>query len=110
MNRVTMTTRVESANDAHTTISVFVGRQRGSRALAGTLTLGTDEYEELFDRRHLIELRPDGWTIQHPLHERLEGSLFDCAATWDLDDIGMHGRFVLVWDEQADEWVLGDRL
>lgn len=31
------------------------------------------------DEQHVIEFRPDGWTIQHPLTCRADGrSLFDC--------------------------------
>lgn len=30
---------------------------------------------------HLVEYRTDGYTLQHPLTERLDGTLFDC----DLD-------------------------
>lgn len=27
---------------------------------------------------HVVQFRPDGFTIQHPLHERLAGNLWDC--------------------------------
>lgn len=30
---------------------------------------------------HIVNYRPDGYTLQHPLTERLDGTLFDC----DLD-------------------------
>jgi Family of unknown function (DUF6085) len=47
------------------------------------------------DDDHLIEISDDGWTIQHPLTERLGGSVFDCArARWTGGDPGVRGRFV----------------
>ena len=60
---------------------------------------------------HIIDLSPGRWFIQHPLSERLDGSLLDCQVTWPADDTGvMYGRYVLVWDEEAEEWVLGEKL
>ena len=51
---------------------------------------------------HLIEFRNDGWTIQHPIIERIDGSLFDCPfAAWDGGDIGYRGRYVLYSDEDG---------
>jgi hypothetical protein len=48
------------------------------------------------DAGHLIEFRDDGWTVQHPLVERLGGSLFDCPLSkWSHDDPGVRGRFEL---------------
>lgn len=44
---VTATIRVVNRNAAHVTLAVFVGRQEGSRGHAGTLTLRTDEYDQL---------------------------------------------------------------
>ena len=61
------------------------------------------------NNEHIIDLQPGGWMIQHPLQERLDGSLFDCLVTWD-SDINVYGRFVLVWDDTADSWVLGKKL
>lgn len=31
----------------------------------------------LFDA-HIIQFREDGWTIQHPIRERIKGTLFSC--------------------------------
>lgn len=51
---------------------------------------------------HLIEFRNDGWTVQHPVAERIDGSLFDCHyANWDAGDIGYRGRYVLTMDEEG---------
>lgn len=47
------------------------------------------------ERRHEIEFRDDGWTIAHPLHERIEGTLFDCRRQWFDTDPGVRGRFYL---------------
>lgn len=50
----------------------------------------------LDERRHVIQFTDDGWTIAHPLHERLDlDSLFDCDMRWDDDDPGVRGRFWL---------------
>lgn len=46
-DRATVTFRVDHANPAHVTLSVFVGRTEGARARAGTLTLRTDEVRDL---------------------------------------------------------------
>ena len=51
---------------------------------------------------HVIEFRDDGWTVQHPIVERITGSLFDCDfAHWDAGDIGYRGRFVLYQDDEG---------
>lgn len=48
---------------------------------------------------HLIEFRNDGWTVQHPISERIDGTLFDCEFNWDGGDIGYRGRYKLYHDE-----------
>lgn len=62
------------------------------------------------DTKHIIELTYTGWTIQHPLHERVTNSLFDCGVSWTAGDVGVYGRFNLEWDEVQNDWVLGERL
>jgi Family of unknown function (DUF6085) len=65
------------------------------------------------DRRHIIQFTPDGWTIAHPLAERLEGSLLDCRLRWNdeiptqywLDDDDMKARYWL-----NDNGTLGERI
>ena len=53
--------------------------------------------EQLADDRHVIEFRDDGWTIAHPLSERLNlDSLFDCQHRWNDVDPGVRGRFELI--------------
>jgi hypothetical protein len=62
------------------------------------------------DDRHIIDFRNDGWTIQHPVRERLDGSLFDCdMSNWDGGDIGYRGRYVLLFDEDG-QLVIGDEV
>lgn len=61
----------------------------------------------LAEKDHVIQFANEGWTISHPLSERLNGSLFDCKVHWDWDDPGVRGRFWLVYDEDGD-LVLGD--
>ena len=62
------------------------------------------------DAVHIIEIRDGGWLIQHPQQERLGGTLFDCGVTWNFEGTEVRGRFEMVWDEEADEWVLGKRV
>lgn len=47
------------------------------------------------DELHQVELTDDGWTVLHPMRERLDGSLFDCEADWSAGDIGVRGRYWL---------------
>lgn len=47
------------------------------------------------DELHQVELDDNGWTILHPLRERLDGSLFDCEVDWSSGDIGVRGRYWL---------------
>lgn len=54
------------------------------------------------DIRHLIELRDDGWTIQHPLSCRPD--LFSCGfnmAARDMAELGQHpnGRYFCTVDD-----------
>ncbi len=37
---------------------------------------------------HILESRNDGWTIMHPLRERLEGALFRCEVADTVNTIG----------------------
>jgi hypothetical protein len=58
------------------------------------------EYER--DTRHMIELRDDGWTLQHPLSCRPD--LFSCGfnmAAGDTLELGQHpnGRFYCTMDD-----------
>lgn len=61
--------------------------------------------ELLAEEDHIICFRDSGWTIQHPLKERLDGSLFDCEAFWDYDDPGSRGLFWLKNDGTVGERV-----
>lgn len=47
MEMVTLAFREEFRNPAHVTVGVFVGRNKGSRGRAGTLTLRADEWDEM---------------------------------------------------------------
>lgn len=52
--------------------------------------------ELLAEQHHLIRFTDRGWTIAHPLRERLEGTLFDCRISWDNDsDPGLRGLYWL---------------
>lgn len=46
---------------------------------------------------HLIQFGEFGWVIQHPLHERANGVLFDCEYSWKNQEAPVKfGRFVLL--------------
>ena len=64
-----------------------------------------DAIEEAADR-HLIQFRDDGWTIAHPVSERLDlDTLFDCSIRWEGDDPGVCGVFELLDGETLGEEV-----
>lgn len=43
---------------------------------------------------HLLEIKPSGdWTVQHPITERLDGTLFDCEWTGITGVLVFHRRF-----------------
>lgn len=49
--------------------------------------------------QHLIQFTDSGWTIAHPLSERIDlDSLFDCPMRWEHADPGVRGVFVLDFD------------
>jgi Family of unknown function (DUF6085) len=39
------------------------------------------------EREHVLRLDDDGWTLKHPLRERLNSDLFDCPTTTALADL-----------------------
>lgn len=48
------------------------------------------------DDDHLIRFNENGWIIQHPISERLNGTLFDCPARWEGGDAGLRGVYHLI--------------
>lgn len=54
-----------------------------------------EQLEELWTAPHRIQFRDDGWTIEHPIKERIEGSLWQCKLNWDGDDPGLRGVYDL---------------
>jgi hypothetical protein len=84
-------------NSAYTLLERLTAALRVIRYLRTIVPLDADE-------RHIIELRVDGWTIQHPLSCR--PNLLDCltakAASHDdyLED-HVYGRFVCSLDEDG---------
>lgn len=48
------------------------------------------------DHNHVIQFDENGWTIQHPLIERLKGSLFSCPMKWQGGDLGLRGRYMML--------------
>ncbi len=78
------------------------------QALGVLRAAATVEGDAHFDD-HLIEFRKNGWTVQHPVAERIEGSLFECRfANWDGGDVGLRGRYVLYYDEDQGALCIGD--
>lgn len=55
--------------------------------------------EMIKEEEHLIRFTDRGWTVAHPIRERLEGTLFDCRVCWDDDfDPMVRGIFRLFPD------------
>lgn len=64
--------------------------------------------DRLEERRHMIQLRDDGWTIAHPLRERLDSeTLFGCGLGWFAEDPGVRGVFWLNENMELGERVDG---
>jgi hypothetical protein len=63
------------------------------------------------ETEHLVVLAEFGYTIQHPLKERLEGRLFTCSVHAAVSDtahehMGEPGRYRLTWGQDGDlEWM-----
>ena len=59
-----------------------------------------EAFQELIkEEEHLIRFTDRGWTVAHPIRERLEGTLFDCRVCWDNDyDPGVRGTYRLFSD------------
>lgn len=57
---------------------------------------------------HLINYDDVGWTIQHPLHERLDGSLMGCEATEIADGLPEdgYGTYRATYEPDEDVWDL----
>lgn len=55
--------------------------------------------ELIMEEEHMIRFTDRGWTIAHPIRERLEGTLFDCQVGWGNDyDPSVRGVFRLFLD------------
>jgi len=68
------------------------------------------EIVDVSDETHQIEFRDDGWTIIHPIKERLDGSLFDCRARWNAAEPGVRGRRELRYSEALGDWAIVGRV
>ncbi len=56
---------------------------------------------------HIAKFRDGSWTLQHPLHERLSGSLFDCNFTAAMEELDGppadgDGIYSVVFDVQGN--------
>lgn len=75
-------------------------------------TVDRSSFEEKFtvddplDHVHLIEFTDSGWTIMHPLEERMGGPdvVFECPMTWS-EYTDLRGRYVLNSDGTPGELV-----
>lgn len=67
--------RIDSINEGHVVLSIFIGRNPGARGHSGKLTLRTDEFRELCKLQHLsfdvVAPTPD------PYDSRLNDTLVD---------------------------------
>ena len=64
-----------------------------------------DDWEtKLFaESRHKIKFNDNGWTIEHPIIERLSGTLFTCPIKWERGDPSVRGTFWLDYDGTLEE-------
>lgn len=54
---------------------------------------------DLDEHRHAVAFDADGWMVQHPLSERLDGSLFECEVSFsNLEEPPALGRFWIETD------------
>ena len=87
--------------------------RHGLRAALDALTAAGRLAPPDDDPRHIIEFRPDGWTLKHPLSCRL-GDLFGCRvneAAEDLDDPPAEpGRYAVTVDSIDGQLRIGDRV
>lgn len=71
-------------------------REAAERLLAMSADIASLTAKLDDDPRHIIQFAEDGWTIAHPLVERLNlDTLFDCQMRWADEDPGVQGRFYL---------------
>lgn len=86
-----------------------VERDEGDVLLKAMREVGI-EIVDTSDHHHYIQFDDGYWTILHPITERLDGSLFDCSAQWDEDDVGRRGRYFLIYESEYENWALGERI
>lgn len=67
------------------------------------------------ETEHLVVVGEFGYTIQHPLRERVHGALFECSVHADVSDtvdmyVGKPGKYRVTWTEDRElKWeFLGD--
>jgi Family of unknown function (DUF6085) len=58
--------------------------------------------EEAAAAQHVIVFTDDGWTVLHPLTERLDESIVGCPFRWTGPDPGVRGRFVMAQPDTID--------
>lgn len=73
----------------------------------------TWEERQKFDRllaqkKHLINFTDEGWTIGHPIRERLNDTLFNCQVKWSGGDQGFRGTYYLEDDGRISAPYEGD--
>jgi hypothetical protein len=59
------------------------------------------------ETEHIVVLRDNDFTIQHPMRERLAGELFECGLHGYLGNLGgpprVPGRYRVMWREGHDD-------
>lgn len=64
------------------------------------------------ETEHLVMVGEFGYTIQHPLRERVHGELFECSVHAEVSDtvdmyMGEPGRYRVTWTEDRElKWEL----
>lgn len=61
-------------------ITIKVAQERNTEPTLGELADAIIDTYKLDEERHMVRFDSEGWTIQHPVVERITGTLFDCAA------------------------------
>lgn len=94
---------------------VVASAQSGQRDKVSFMVAAPDNWQRrpADEPRHIIDLREDGWTIQHPLSCRPD--LFSCPVNRVVseelrDPLDFTGRFEVGLNDDGDTFVIGDRV
>jgi hypothetical protein len=73
-------------------------------ALARRLRAAADDMDRSDTLGHLVHFDDEGWTVVHPLSERMDDmTLLSCRARWGGDDPGVRGTYRLLSNTEYGE-------